>query len=146
MEPYGRTGFTYRYDYGNAKEHRQGDFESNLIYLGKIFASQSDVIKLDPSVCKYETGDLSPTTGREVGQPQLLRVARLHLQALAQTLSQFLDHFLSVDVSFYLFRPTDALSMTKQGPVMLIRVMLWVERVRAGWRASIEYKLTPSFH
>merc|ERR1712222_168957 len=70
-------------------------------HLCKIFASQSDVIKLDPSVGKNETSDLSTTTGGEVGQPQLLRVARLHLQALAQTLSQFLDHFLSVsDASF----------------------------------------------
>ena len=65
----------------------------HLIYLAKLFTRKSDIVKLDASMCKDEAGDLSAATGGEVGQPQLLRVARLHLQALAQTLSQFLDHF-----------------------------------------------------
>merc|ERR1719192_2579018 len=70
-------------------------------HLGKIFPCQSDVIKLDPSVCKDKAGNLGAPTSWEVGQPHLLRVARLHLEALAKTFSQFLDHFLSVDdVSF----------------------------------------------
>jgi len=69
------------------------------LYLAKLFTRKSDIVKLDASVCQDETGDLGAATGGEVGQPQLLRVARLHLQALAQTLSQFLDHFLSSNVS-----------------------------------------------
>ena len=109
------------------------------IHLGKIFTSQSDIVKLDSSVLENQSRDLGASTSWEVGQSYFFAVASFHLQhlkvilvkmiiinynskrlngdkkcsvtttifhlqALAETLSQFLDHFL-LGASFSHFSP-----------------------------------------
>merc|ERR1719477_369045 len=74
------------------------------LHLGKIFTSQSYIVKLDSSVLENQSRDLGTSTSGEVGQSYFFAVASFHLQALAETFSQFLDHFL-LGASFSHFSP-----------------------------------------
>ena len=52
------------------------------IHLGKIFTSQSDIVKLDSSVLENQSRDLGTSPRREIGQSYFFAVASFHLQNL----------------------------------------------------------------
>ena len=52
------------------------------IHLGKIFTSQSYIVKLDSRVLENQSRDLGTSTSWEVGQSYFFAVASFHLHYL----------------------------------------------------------------